>query len=179
MGCLPTAATDARVGSPGPAGDERQVHSMSELNPAQRFTEAIPHAKALDMRLEEIGEGGVVMSMPWDERFIGDPTTRVISGGAVSALMDTCCGAAVLAQTGSMGTATLDLRIEYMRAAKPGQRITARAECFHATRTVAFMRAVAHDEDSLAAGGLPVATATGAFTIESGRQKAGDGGLTK
>src|SRR5690554_3523437 len=108
---------------------------MSESNPAQRFIEAIPHAKALGMQLESIEAGKAVMSMPYDERFIGDPATGVISGGAVSALMDTCCGGAVLTHPDASATATLDLRIEYMRAARPGERIIARAECFHATRT--------------------------------------------
>lgn len=130
---------------------------------AQRFIEAIPHSKALGMRLEAIGDGKAVISMPYDERFIGDPSTGVIAGGAVSALMDTCCGAAVMSFPGARGTATLDLRIDYMRAAKPGQRITARAECYHATRTVAFVRATAHDEDET----LPVASASGAFTMQS------------
>lgn len=137
---------------------------MTEPSPAQRFIEAIPHAKALGLLLEEIGEGKAVLSMAWDKRFIGDPVTGVIAGGAVSALLDTCCGAAVMSYPGAKGTATLDLRIDYMRAATPGQRITARAECFHATRTVAFVRATAHDEDT----GLPVATAQGAFTMDAG-----------
>ena len=136
---------------------------------AQRFIEAIPHSRALGMQLEEIGEGKAKISMPYDPRFIGDPATGVIAGGAVSALMDTCCGAAVMSYPGARGTATLDLRIDYMRAAKPGQRITARAECFHATRTVAFVRATAHDEDTA----LPVATASGAFTMESMTQERG------
>lgn len=130
---------------------------------AQRFIEAIPHARALGMTLEQIGGGKAVLSMAWDARFVGDPATGVISGGAVSALMDTCAGAAVMSYPGARGTATLDLRIDYMRAARPGQRIVARAECFHATRTVAFVRAFAHDDDA----SLPVATAHGAFTMES------------
>ncbi|MBN8294437.1 PaaI family thioesterase [Rhodobacter sp. NTK016B] len=136
---------------------------MTDPTAAQQFIEAIPHSKALGMTLEEIGDGRAVISMPYDTRFIGDPATGVIAGGAVSALMDTCCGAAVMTFPGARGTATLDLRIDYMRAAKPGQRIIARAECFHATRTVAFVKATAHDEDE----GLPVATASGAFTMES------------
>ncbi len=148
---------------------------MTDPSTAQRFIEAIPHSQALGMVLEDLGEGRAVISMPWDERFVGDPATGVISGGAVSALLDTCCGAAVLSHAAAAkGTATLDLRIDYMRAAKPGQRITARAECYHATRTVAFVRATAHDEDE----GLPVATAAGAFTIEGGRD-GGQGGAGK
>ena len=138
---------------------------MADPTPAQRFIEAIPHSRALRMHLEEIGDGRAVISMPWAEELVGDPSTGVIAGGAVSALMDTCCGAAVMSYPGAKGTATLDLRIEYMRAAKPGQRITARAECFHATRTVAFVRATAHDEDTR----LPVATASGAFTMEGAK----------
>ena len=142
---------------------------MTDPSAAQRFIEAIPHAKALGMRLESIGDGKAVISMPYDERFIGDPATGVIAGGVVSALMDTCCGAAVMSYPGARGTATLDLRIDYMRAAKPGQRIIARAECHHATRTVAFVRATAHDEDEA----LPVATASGAFTMESVTKEGG------
>lgn len=124
---------------------------------------AMPHFQALGMEMGEIADGHAEISMAYDERFIGDPETGVISGGAVSALMDTCCGAAVICHpTSTMGTATLDLRIDYMRPATPGQRITARAHCYHVTRTVAFVRATATDEDA----SRPVATATGTFTIQ-------------
>ena len=129
----------------------------------RQFFAAMPHFKALGMEIGLIGDGKAEISMAYDERFIGDPETGVISGGAVSALMDTSSGAAVMCHpTGSMGTATLDLRIDYMRPATPGQRITAHAECYHETRTVAFVRARAMDEDVA----RPVAIATGTFTIQ-------------
>ena len=129
---------------------------------ARQFIEAIPHSKALGMRLSDMGEGAATIEMPYDEKLVGDPETGVIHGGAVSALMDTCCGAAVMSHPDNPGgTATIDLRIDYMRAATPGQTITAKATCYHVTRTVAFVRATATDEDA----DNPVAAATGAFTV--------------
>jgi uncharacterized protein (TIGR00369 family) len=133
---------------------------------ARQFMEALPHSRALGMVLEKMEGGIAVISMPYDERFIGDPVTKVIHGGAVSALMDTASGASVMCHpSGPVTTATLDLRIDYMRPATPGQRITARAECYHVTRTVAFVRVTATDDDAA----RPVAAATGAFTVD--RQK--------
>jgi uncharacterized protein (TIGR00369 family) len=130
---------------------------------ARQFIQALPHAVSLGMKLEELEEGIAVISMPYDEKLIGDPETGVVHGGAVSALMDTCCGAAVMSHPSNpAGTATIDLRIEYLRAATPGQTITTRAHCYHVTRSVAFVRATAVDEDR----DNPVASATGTFTVE-------------
>ncbi|SCZ55053.1 uncharacterized domain 1-containing protein [Epibacterium ulvae] len=133
------------------------------LEQAQGFIQMLPHARALGMELIDLKDAQAKIIMPYDEKLIGDPDTRVIHGGAVSALMDTCCGAAVMAHPmRPVSTATIDLRIDYMRAATPGQTITTTATCHHATRSVAFVRAVAVDEDA----DHPVATATGAFTVE-------------
>jgi uncharacterized protein (TIGR00369 family) len=128
---------------------------------AREFIGYLPHAKALGMQIVSIDDGVAEIAMPYDERLIGDPKTGVIHGGAVSALMDTCGGAAVMSHPDApAGTATIDLRIDYMRGATPGQTISARAEVYHITRSVAFVRATARDEDDT------VATATGAFTVE-------------
>ena len=130
---------------------------------AEQFIGAIPHCKALGMKLTSIGEGVAEMELPYDLRIVGDPQNGVIHGGAVSALMDTCCGAAAMSHPSSpAGTATIDLRIDYMRVAKPGQYIITRAESYLITRSIAFDRATATDDDDQ----RPVATATGAFTVE-------------
>ncbi len=137
---------------------------------ARQFIEAIPFSRALNMKLDEIGNGVAMISMPYDERLIGDAHRGVIHGGAISALMDTCGGAAVVSHPESPGgTATIDLRIDYMRAATPNSRIIARAECYHITRSVAFVSAVALNEGEEA----PIATAKGAFTVDPSRKGKG------
>lgn len=130
---------------------------------AQQFIQALPHVRALGARLTAFGNSRAELEMPWREQFVGDPRTGVVHGGVVSALMDTCGGAAVMAHPDlPNGTATIALRIDYMRGATPRQMLRARAECYHITRSVAFVRAVALDDDE----DRPVATATGSFTVE-------------
>ena len=140
--------------------------SDARIQMARQFMEAIPHARDLGMVLTELDGGAATITMPYDERLIGDPDTGVMHGGAISALMDSCCGAAVMCHPSNPGgTATIDLRIDYMRAATPGQGLSTTATCYHITRSVAFVRAVAIDEDAE----NPVAMATGTFTVEGAR----------
>ncbi len=135
---------------------------------AQQFISALPFAKSLGMQVEDIGDGSAILSMPWAEHLVGDPRRGVIHGGAVSALMDTCGGTAVMSHSDMpAGTATIDLRIDYMRPATAGEPIHARAECYHMTRSVAFVRALAWNLDE----SRPIATANGAFTAERPSKK--------
>ncbi len=130
---------------------------------ARNFLSVVPYAHALGLTLESIGDGVAVMGLPYSKDIVGDPDKGIVHGGAVSAAMDTCCGAAVMCHPSSPSlTATIDLRIDYMRAAAPGQTITTTATCYHVGRNVAFVRAVATDDDTE----HPVAMATGSFTVE-------------
>ena len=123
----------------------------------------VPHAEGLAMTIVEIGDGTALTMIPYADHLVGDPETRVIHGGVVTSLLDNACGIAVTSKIKRFGAiATLDLRIDYMRPATPGQTIRTRAECHHVTRSVAFVRAVATDDDE----SRPVAMATGAFTVE-------------
>ncbi len=139
--------------------DKRKPTVASRAN---RFAKAIPYTRALALTVENVSNGWAELSMPYRRRLVGDFDTGIVDGGAVSALLDSCAGTAVLAHPQVFsGTATLNLRIDYMRPATPGQTIRARAKCYHVARTVAFVRAKAFDDDP----DKPVATAVGAFTV--------------
>jgi uncharacterized protein (TIGR00369 family) len=93
----------------------------------------------------------------------------VIHGGVISTRLDTGCGLSAITATGlAGGIATLDLRIDYMRPAQPGKTVFAKCECYRVTRSVAFARGVAYEDDP----SNPVATATGAFMITQPKEKA-------
>lgn len=124
---------------------------------------AIPHSAELGMRLISTQSDEAVMMIPYDSRLVGDPETGVMHGGAITALLDTCCGTAVmLSHKKPTSTATLDLRINYMRPATPERPVYAHAHCYRATRTVGFVRALAYHDDR----DDPIATASAAFILE-------------
>ena len=61
--------------------------------------------------------------------------------------------------------ATLDLRVDYMRAAHPGRDLLARGFCFRLTPSVAFVRAWAFEDDPFD----PVAAAQAAYVVNEDR----------
>ena len=123
----------------------------------------LPHGREIGMRLHRSSKGIALLSVPYDERLVGDPETGVLHGGVITALLDTACGSAVMSMPQKLrATATLDLRIDYMRPATAGQTVYARAECYRMTRSIGFARAVAYHDDP----DDPIASAAGAFILE-------------
>ena len=123
-----------------------------------------PQAAALGMEVVSIETAEVILKVPYRAELVGDPDTGVIAGGVVTTLLDHASGQAVMAALQAYTTiATLDLRIDYMRAAEPGLDIFCHAHCYKLTRSVAFVRAQAYDRDR----GDPVATAQAAFMLDS------------
>ncbi|GLH81827.1 phenylacetic acid degradation protein [Bradyrhizobium sp. SSBR45G] len=118
------------------------------------------------LRMERFAPGEAWSILPYRPVFVGDSDTGVIHGGVVTAMLDESCGMAVqLALDGNSAIATLDLRIDYQKPATPGLDIKAHAVCFRVTRSIAFVRATAYqDEES-----DPVATATACFMIGANR----------
>ena len=131
------------------------------------MVETVPQASALGFKLLSVEPSRGSIFTPWREELVGDPDTGVIAGGVITALLDHVCGLAVTSRSlegGFLSTATLDLRIDYMRAATPRADIIAEAHCYKLTRSVAFVRAHAYDGDPAD----PIATAQAAFILKRG-----------
>jgi uncharacterized protein (TIGR00369 family) len=122
-----------------------------------------PHNLALGMKFVSFDDGTAIVSLPYDEKLVGNPLSGVLAGGAITALMDTTCGSAVfIALREPMRIATLDLRIDYLRPATPKLSVHARARCFKVTREVAFVRCEAYHPENDAD---LVAVANGTFIL--------------
>jgi uncharacterized protein (TIGR00369 family) len=140
----------------------------------RKYVGLIPHVAELGMETVHAARGMAIMKLPYQERLVGNPDTGVIAGGAVTTLIDTVCGLAVItAPDEPSRVATLDLRIDYLRPAAPKRDLFARAEVYKLTRHVAFLRAEAYEDDPRDL----VAAASGTFMFV--RRNAARQGLAK
>lgn len=129
------------------------------------------HTDALGFAFDGVEGDRVRLRVPWREDLVGDPETGVLAGGLVTTLLDHVGGMAVWTALDRFEPiATLDLRVDYMRAARPRTGLIAEARCYRLTRSVAFVRAWAfedHPDD-------PVAAAQSAYMLNSnGARKPG------
>ena len=110
----------------------------------------------------EIGGGKSRMRLPYAPHLVGNPDTGVVHGGVITAMLDQTCGVAVASALKEiMPFATLDLRIDYMKPAKPHVDIFVEAECLKVTHEVAFTRGIAYQTSR----DEPIALSTGAFML--------------
>ena len=79
---------------------------------------------------------------------MGNPVTGVVHGGVIVSLLDTACGsAAITTLTRASVTPTMDLRLDYMHPAEPGQPIYVAAKVYRDTPNVVFCRGSAWQDD--------------------------------
>lgn len=128
-----------------------------------------PHGEALGLMVVEQGAGRAVVTVPYSQELVGDPETGVIHGGVLTTMLDNASGMSIRSaeeMDGDTAIATLDLRIDYMRAATPFLPITAEAECYKRTKNVAFVRGTAYQSDK----NDPVATSVATFMLGTPNQ---------
>ena len=99
-------------------------------------------------RLVEVAHGKLVLSGNLTGDSHGFPTSRgtIIHGGAIATLADeSLASVAFTAAEEGETTATVDLKVDFLRPARPG-RLLARATLRHRTRRLAFCEATVEQE---------------------------------
>lgn len=139
---------------------------IRNFDPARLFASKFAgHGGTLGIGYHAHGEDWAELTLPYDPRLIGDPSSGVIASGPILALMDMATSVGVWLKIDAFKAhATLDLRIDYLRPARPGQTVIGRGECYRITRSIAFVRGQAHDGDPMD----PLANVAGTFMAAEG-----------
>ena len=97
---------------------------------ARAFLSVLRHCQVLGMTVEQADKDGLVIKLPYSDLIVGNPVTGVVHGGAITTLMDTCCGISTVCYLDDFEICpTLDLRIDYMHPAEPDHDVFGFAEC--------------------------------------------------
>ncbi len=138
----------------------------------QRFMDGIPHLKMMNIGYRGHGSDWAELQMPFAPQQLADPDYGIIASGAIFTLLDNAAGFAVFVVRGDMAPhATLDMRLDYLRAPQEHATVIGHAECYRLTRQIAFVRGVAHDGDPA----NPIANMAGTFMFTA-RPEAAPGG---
>ena len=112
------------------------------------FARAIPHARECGMVVDSLDDSGARATMPYRTEWLGDTERGVFHTGVITTRVDTISGLAAVAGAGRFETiATLDLRMDFLRAALAGKDLHAHAVCYRLTRSITFVRASAWQDD--------------------------------
>ncbi len=116
---------------------------------AERFFDRLPHGRLIGLTPVAVEPDAVTARLPYQPELVGNPDTGVLHGGAITTLVDQTSGVAVLvALNQGEAIATLDLRLDYLRAAQPERDVYARACCYRLTPHIAFTQCSVYQEDS-------------------------------
>ena len=118
------------------------------------------HNNALAVTLIGGGPNWAECALDWRPELVANKASGFLASGVIVTLMDVCTSRAVWGAIEDIATSvTLDLRVDYLRPARPGRRVIGRGECYHITQRIAFVRGIAHDGDP----DRPVANVAGSF----------------
>ena len=124
------------------------------------YASQVGHGGALGIHYHDHGPDWVELGLAYDEKLVGMVESGIVASGPIISLIDMATSMAIWVKLDRFRhQATLDLRIDYLRPAAPGRTIIGRGECYRVTRSIGFVRGLAHDGDAADA----VAHVTGTF----------------
>ncbi|MGI1677306.1 MAG: PaaI family thioesterase [Cellvibrionaceae bacterium] len=106
------------------------------------------HFSALQLQNPVFEKGRAELEIPYNEMFVGNPDTRIMANGVMSALLDTCCAIAAATSLEKIAFCpTLDLRMDHMGMAAPDKSLRAEAQVYRSTPSVIFTRGIIFQDE--------------------------------
>lgn len=131
--------------------DDKQL----SVEGVQALIERGPFHQWLGLKVLSVGEGEIEIRATWREEWVVNPQGRYTHGGILAALIDLTADWALVSTTGR-GVPTIDMRVDYHRAAMPGD-LTVRGKVVKAGRQFSVSEASVFDaEGQLLASGRGV-----------------------
>jgi uncharacterized protein (TIGR00369 family) len=114
-----------------------------------------PFNKWLGLRIQKVDEDGIELTATWREEWVVNPQRGYTHGGILAAIIDVTADWALVAHTGR-GVPTIDMRVDYHRAAMPGD-LTAKGRIVRLGSQFSVAEASVYDkEGALLASGRGV-----------------------
>lgn len=143
-----------------PSSEPRPTRSPTDLALANRLG-GFHHEVGFSIDVERSGIGRCVVAGTVEERHLN--LNRVVHGGVYATILDTAMGASVVTTlTEGETTATTSLYVEFLRAARLGDRLIAEGRILRRGRHLAFVSGSLTD-----AQGRPLSQAHGTWYIWS------------
>ena len=121
---------------------------MSDTLTIEQVQEMIlrgPYHQWLGLKVIALSEDGIELKASWREEWVVNPQRRYTHGGVLAALVDLAADWAMVQRAGR-GVPTLDLRVDYHRAAMPGD-LTVRGMVIRFGRQISTAEARILDQD--------------------------------
>ena len=118
----------------------------------QERLSANPFNNWMGMEIQDLTEEELIVTIKWRDEMISNPKARYTHGGILGAMIDTVADFAIAAKVG-IPVPTVDLRVDYHRAAAPGDlKCVARVIRLGGTNSVAEGYVYDGDEKLVASG---------------------------
>jgi len=123
------------------------------------------HNALLGVIYQAHGDNWCELALPYDSRLASSADTGILASGPIITMMDMVTSMSIWLRTQTFRPqATLDLRVDYLRPARPGNMLIGHGECYAVTKSIAFVRGFAHDGDPA----KPVANVAGTYMFTAG-----------
>ncbi len=121
-----------------------------------------PFGQALGIYYIGFSKNKFFSGMVQKDRLLGNKKYGILHGGAITTMIDETSGLACrLVSNPDSITATIDLRVDYMRPANRDEDLFCVGECYRMTKRVCFTRAIVYQNNL----DRPVAHGVGSFMI--------------